>query len=102
MMRRPPRPPPFPSTTLFGSAEAIAMPLDEAVLDYQVVGQATSAEGSPRLRVVVVAARQAMIRSEEHTSELQSQSNIVCRLLPGKKRGCHRAALEPLPALLST
>src|SRR5436305_2264999 len=45
----------------FQAAEAIAMPLDEAVLDYQVVGQATSAEGSPRLRVVVVAARQAMI-----------------------------------------
>jgi type IV pilus assembly protein PilM len=46
----------------FQAAEAIAMPLDEAVLDYQVVGQATSAEGSPRLRVVVVAARQAMIQ----------------------------------------
>ncbi len=45
----------------FQAAEAIAMPLDEAVLDYQVVGQATNAEGSPRLRVVVVAARQAMI-----------------------------------------
>lgn len=45
----------------FQAAEAIAMPLDEAVLDYQVVGQATTAEGSPRLRVVVVAARQAMI-----------------------------------------
>jgi type IV pilus assembly protein PilM len=45
----------------FQAAEAIAMPLDEAVLDYQVVGQATSADGSPRLRVVVVAARQAMI-----------------------------------------
>jgi type IV pilus assembly protein PilM len=45
----------------FQAAEAIAMPLDEAVLDYQVVGQATSAEGTPRLRVVVVAARQAMI-----------------------------------------
>ena len=45
----------------FQAAEAIAMPLDEAVLDYQVVGQATSAEGSARLRVVVVAARQAMI-----------------------------------------
>jgi len=45
----------------FQAAEAIAMPPDEAVLDYQVVGQATSAEGSPRLRVVVVAARQAMI-----------------------------------------
>jgi type IV pilus assembly protein PilM len=46
----------------FQAAEAIAMPLDEAVLDFQVVGQATSAEGSPRLRVVVVAARQAMIQ----------------------------------------
>lgn len=46
----------------FQAAEAIAMPLDEAVLDYQVVGQATSPEGSPRLRVVVVAARQAMIQ----------------------------------------
>jgi type IV pilus assembly protein PilM len=46
----------------FQAAEAIAMPLDEAVLDYQVVGQATSAEGSPRVRVVVVAARQAMIQ----------------------------------------
>jgi type IV pilus assembly protein PilM len=45
----------------FQAAEAIAMPLDEAVLDYQVVGQSISAEGSPRLRVVVVAARQAMI-----------------------------------------
>jgi type IV pilus assembly protein PilM len=45
----------------FQAAEAIAMPLDEAVLDYQVVGQATSPEGSPRVRVVVVAARQAMI-----------------------------------------
>lgn len=45
----------------FQAAEAIAMPLDEAVLDYQVVGHGTSAEGSARLRVVVVAARQAMI-----------------------------------------
>jgi type IV pilus assembly protein PilM len=45
----------------FQAAEAIAMPLDEAVLDYQVVGQATNAEGAARLRVVVVAARQAMI-----------------------------------------
>jgi type IV pilus assembly protein PilM len=45
----------------FQAAEAIAMPLDEAVLDYQVVGQQASPEGSPRLRVVVVAARKAMI-----------------------------------------
>jgi type IV pilus assembly protein PilM len=45
----------------FQAAEAIAMPLDEAVLDYQVVGESTSAEGTPRMHVVVVAAREAMV-----------------------------------------
>ena len=45
----------------FQAAEAIAMPLEEAVLDFQVVGQRQSLEGAPRLRVVVVAARKAMI-----------------------------------------
>jgi type IV pilus assembly protein PilM len=45
----------------FQAAEAIAMPLDEVVLDHQVVGEAVSPEGSPRLRVVVVAARESMI-----------------------------------------
>jgi type IV pilus assembly protein PilM len=45
----------------FQAAEAIAMPLEEAVLDYQVVSQQASPEGAPRLRVVVVAARKAMI-----------------------------------------
>jgi type IV pilus assembly protein PilM len=37
------------------------MPLDEVVLDHQVVGEAVTPEGSPRLRVVVVAARESMI-----------------------------------------
>jgi type IV pilus assembly protein PilM len=45
----------------FQAAEAIAMPLEEAVLDFQVVGERESLEGSKRLRVVVVAARKAMI-----------------------------------------
>src|ERR671939_1806694 len=45
----------------FQAAEAIAMPLDEVVLDHQVVGETTSPEGSPRLRVVIVAARESMI-----------------------------------------
>lgn len=45
----------------FQAAEAIAMPLEEAVLDFQVVGETTTLEGSARLRIVVVAARQAMI-----------------------------------------
>jgi Tfp pilus assembly PilM family ATPase len=45
----------------FQAAEAIAMPLDEVVLDHQVVGESVSPEGSPRLRVIVVAARESMI-----------------------------------------
>jgi type IV pilus assembly protein PilM len=45
----------------FQAAEAIAMPLEEAVLDFQVVGQQAGPDGTPRLRVVVVAARKAMI-----------------------------------------
>jgi type IV pilus assembly protein PilM len=45
----------------FQAAEAIAMPLDEVVLDHQVVGETVSPEGSARLRVVVVAARESMI-----------------------------------------
>lgn len=45
----------------FQAAEAIAMPLDEAILDHHVVGEAMSPEGRPTLRVVVVAARAAMI-----------------------------------------
>ena len=45
----------------FQAAEAIAMPLDEAVLDHQVIGETVSPEGTARLQVVVVAAREAMI-----------------------------------------
>lgn len=45
----------------FQAAEAIAMPLDEAVLDFQVVGESTNLEGQPRLRVIVVAARESMV-----------------------------------------
>lgn len=45
----------------FQAADAIAMPLDEAVLDYHVLGGDVSPDGAERLRVVVVAARRAMI-----------------------------------------
>jgi type IV pilus assembly protein PilM len=45
----------------FQAAEAIAMPLDEAVLDYQVTSEDPGGEGDARMRVVVVAARKAMI-----------------------------------------
>ena len=45
----------------FQAAEAIAMPLDEAVLDHQVTGYATSADGVERMQVIVVAARRSMV-----------------------------------------
>jgi type IV pilus assembly protein PilM len=45
----------------FQAAEAIAMPLEEAVLDYQLIGESANPEGQPRDRVVVVAAREAMV-----------------------------------------
>jgi type IV pilus assembly protein PilM len=45
----------------FQASEAVAMPLDEAVLDYQVIGETTSTEGSGLMRVIVVAAREPMI-----------------------------------------
>ena len=45
----------------FQAAEAIAMPLDEAILDHQVVGETMSPEGRPVFRAIVVAARSSMI-----------------------------------------
>jgi type IV pilus assembly protein PilM len=45
----------------FQAAEAIAMPLDEVVLDFQVIGETVTPEGAARLRIVVVAARESMV-----------------------------------------
>jgi type IV pilus assembly protein PilM len=45
----------------FQASEAIAMPLDEVVLDHQVVGEYVNQDGAARLRIVVVAARESMI-----------------------------------------
>jgi type IV pilus assembly protein PilM len=47
----------------FQAAEAIAMPLDEAVLDHQIAGYAEAPDGTPRMQVVVVAARRTMIET---------------------------------------
>src|SRR2546427_9086663 len=69
MIRRPPRSTLFPYTTLFRSAAA----------------RPVHAGRSPT-RMVRPQAACAHSRSEEHTSELQSQSNLVCRLLLEKKK----------------
>src|SRR5215208_3903135 len=45
----------------FQASEAVAMPLDEAILDYQVIGQTSTPEGAGSMRVIVVAAREPMV-----------------------------------------
>src|SRR2546430_12999661 len=65
MIRRPPRSTLFPYTTLFRSPRRLR---DRA-----------------RRRLISAPADRGCPRSEEHTSELQSQSNLVCRLLLEKK-----------------
>src|SRR2546430_12963038 len=80
MIRRPPRSTLFPYTTLFRSL-ARQMPLFAARSAVGVVYsdyERMDGEGAPLPK--------GPTRSEEHTSELQSQSNLVCRLLLEKKK----------------
>src|SRR2546430_7502209 len=89
MIRRPPRSTLFPYTTLFRSllVEAFrALPRDDAVLP-GVPGahHELAVEAALRERAASVVTGVDEERSEEHTSELQSQSNLVCRLLLEKK-----------------
>src|SRR5260221_3844109 len=90
MIRRPPRSTLFPYTTLFRSVvrgEAIGPP-------EFYCGHARSFRG--------VAARQKTQRSEEHTSELQSHSDLVCRLLLEKTNDCRGLIRLSLQATTST
>src|SRR5688572_31958752 len=81
MIRRPPRSTLFPYTTLFRSALAGHVALDEEDL----LGLA-DLDGRDAGAVLVEHRVGQVLRSEEHTSELQSQSNLVCRLLLEKKK----------------
>src|SRR2546430_8682965 len=71
MIRRPPRSTLFPYTTLFRSQRRGA-PVTRRVCCFPTRGGRGLDDGG--------------LRSEEHTSELQSQSNLVCRLLLEKKK----------------
>src|SRR5438270_10657717 len=91
MIRRPPRSTLFPYTTLFRSAgnmpggatpETFTKKLDEWPAD--MIGLNCSVGPKATFET---------IRSEEHTSELQSQSNLVCRLLLEKKKKKHNESI---------
>src|SRR2546430_11538010 len=75
MIRRPPRSTLFPYTTLFrsrGNAEGVAFGCPANALLFRFATRSSVGRSA--------------LRSEEHTSELQSQSNLVCRLLLEKKK----------------
>src|SRR2546430_4834130 len=98
MIRRPPRSTLFPYTTLFRSEihrarvvtqlggdtqyARLAAQVEqlEDVVDAELAKRSLDRHGLGRVR------REDVPRSEEHTSELQSQSNLVCRLLLEKKK----------------
>src|SRR2546421_7013200 len=80
MIRRPPRSTLFPYTTLFRSQAALAGQQHRAVLAAQAHAHARGAQAA------VGGVEEAVRRSEEHTSELQSRSDLVCRLLLEKKK----------------
>src|SRR2546427_4084409 len=82
MIRRPPRSTLFPYTTLFRSHRDLPRDPD----DPGGSGGRDPRGGRRRVRGWVPVERTAVSRSEEHTSELQSQSNLVCRLLLEKKK----------------
>src|SRR2546430_12177142 len=89
MIRRPPRSTLFPYTTLFRSVVA-----HHAERGRGVEGWRTGQRISHRRGGQQGTGETGAGRSEEHTSELQSQSNLVCRLLLEKKNtrhlACHR------------
>src|SRR5256886_3775324 len=110
MIRRPPRSPLFPYTTLFRSS-----PVRRARCSRRYSGRLPASE-RPSLRLrrlalpVLEVSRQNPLtqprfpnlrRSEEHTSELQSQSNLVCRLLLEKKKKHHSVTTALLYIILS-
>src|SRR4051794_41700546 len=90
MIRRPPRSTLFPYTTLFRS-------LTDAISQLQ----ASIAAGQRARSSTLVAEARMSLRSEEHTSELQSPVHLVCRLLleKKKKRAGHRGIVTDVQEL---
>src|SRR2546430_6651424 len=90
MIRRPPRSTLFPYTTLFRSAR----------IQPAVIGVVTLFGWNNVDHFMLLVVRKVVVttigRSEEHTSELQSQSNLVCRLLLEKKKTITMSPPVPL------
>src|SRR5256886_7865491 len=92
MIRRPPRSTLFPYTTLFRSAMLTSCPPSAFKGSrnalYHNNGDGTFTDVTKKAKILEPEGKSLSVgaRSEEHTSELQSQSNLVCRLLLEKKK----------------
>src|SRR3712207_9437780 len=89
MIRRPPRSTLFPYTTLFRSMSAlgrIGLVADDDAYFRMAVGTILTREFGFTEVVEAASLDEALERSEEHTSELQSRQYLVCRLLLEKKK----------------
>src|SRR3712207_7606167 len=102
MIRRPPRSTLFPYTTLFRSQGTVAgnwreqllVPLAEPQSQLGLIWRGLRRDkfallGGAIVLVTLFLALAAPVRSEEHTSELQSRQYLVCRLLLEKKKTIH-------------
>src|SRR5256885_12588886 len=99
MIRRPPRSTLFPYTTLFRSlyvASSSNVGTGSRACARRGGLAESNASGSPRLSSSRCTYVSSVKRSEEHTSELQSPCNLVCRLLLEKKK--HISSRHPLDA----
>src|SRR5438105_10711157 len=85
MIRRPPRSTLFPYTTLFRSINIVDTP-GHADFGGEVERGLTMVDGVLLLVDASEGPQQHAVRSEEHTSELQSRVDLVCRLLLEKKK----------------
>src|SRR5947207_7057660 len=89
MIRRPPRSTLFPYTTLFRSAQNELGSMGDYRESFDEVKRRLKRQWLPDRKALLQ--MRLNVRSEEHTSELQSHSDLVCRLLLEKKKKRERA-----------
>src|SRR5260370_16804903 len=97
MIRRPPRSTLFPYTTLFRSPYHVPVIAYDRLIQSKDTSYYVSFDGAAVGRLQGEYITHHYQRSEEHTSELQSHLNLVCRLLLEKKK---QSSTKPTPTRL--
>src|SRR5256885_6893300 len=97
MIRRPPRSTLFPYTTLFRSPKLLRSPRSKPDSERSIAQSGTGTR-----RKLAKPCSRCSVRSEEHTSELQSPCNLVCRLLLEKKKSQDQGQMASNPSWCPT